>query len=192
MSELDGRTVAILVTNGFEQRELVDCHEALVAAGAQVHVVSPKKERVQAFSNLEWGDMVAVDRHVSQARVDDYDALLLPGGVLGLDFLRLDPRAVALVSDFVRSGKPVGAIGHAPWMLIEADAVRGRRMTSYRSLRTDLKNAGARWLDQEVVVEGNLVTSRWPDDLSVFTSAFIAAVSAGRRRLSQPHSAPAP
>jgi protease I len=186
MKALEGKRVAILVTNGFEQKELVATRDALEAEGAHVEVVSPKKERVQGFSNLEWGDMVAVERHITAAHVGDFDALLLPGGVMNLDFLRLDPRAVAFVRDFVLSGKPVAAMGHAAWMLIEAEVVRGRRLTSYRSLRSDLRNAGARWVDQEVVVDGNLVTSRWPDDLPVFGRALIKIVAG-----EQPaHSAP--
>jgi len=191
MKKLDGKRIAILVTNGFEQKELVDTRQALQAAGAQVQVVSPKKDRVQGFINQEWGDMVAVERHIAEARVEDYDALLLPGGVMNPDFLRLDPRAVAFVRNFVASGKPVAAMGHAPWVLIEADVVRGRRMTSYRSLRSDLKNAGARWVDQEVVVDGNLVTSRWPDDLPAFEQAIIATVAGAENPQSKPHGTPA-
>ncbi len=191
MKMLDGKRVAILVTNGFEQKELVETREALEAAGAQVQVVSPKKERVQGFNNQEWGDMVAVERHISEARVEDYDALLLPGGVMNPDFLRLDPRAVSFVRSFVASGKPVAAMGHAAWVLIEADVVRGRRLTSYRSLRSDLRNAGARWVDQEVVVDGNLVTSRWPDDLPAFERAIIATVAGGQIPQSRPQGAPA-
>lgn len=190
MNELDGKRVAILVSNGFEQVELVECREALEAAGAAVHVVSPKKDRVQGFTNLAWGDMVAVDRHIASARVDDYDALLLPGGVLNLDFLRLDARAVAFVREFVASGKPVAAIGHAPWVLIEADVVRGRRLTSYRSLRTDVRNAGGRWVDEEVVVDEHLVTSRWPDDLLPFKRELLEAVRRGPAPVSQASSAP--
>jgi protease I len=191
MKMLDGKRVAILVTNGFEQKELVETREALEAAGAQVQVVSPKKERVQGFINQEWGDMVAVERHISEARVEDYDALLLPGGVMNPDFLRLDPRAVSFVRNFVASGKPVAAMGHAAWVLIEADVVRGRRLTSYRSLRSDLRNAGARWVDQEVVVDGNLVTSRWPDDLPAFERAIIATVAGSQTPQSRPQGAPA-
>ena len=143
MKALEGKRVAILVTNGFEQKELVATREALEAQGALAEVVSPKKDRVQGFSNLEWGDMVAVDRHITAAHVGDYDALLLPGGVMNLDFLRLDPRAVAFVRDFVTSGKPVAAMGHAAWMLIEAEVVRDLRIQDREQVIHDVgANAG--------------------------------------------------
>src|SRR5262245_45090525 len=167
--ELRGKRVAVLVTTGFEQSELTTPRNALKTAGADVDLVSLKKEAVKAWNNKQWGEEFDVDLHIDEAKVDAYDALVLPGGVMNPDYLRLDPRAVRFVRDFMRAGKPVAAICHGPWTLIEADAVRGRRVTSYPSLKTDLRNAGARWVDEQVVVDDNLVTSRRPDDLRAFS-----------------------
>lgn len=170
---LNGRRVAMLVTNGFEQSELEVPKRELEAAGARVDIVSLKKDRVKAWDYTEWGKEFDIDAHIEQASVADYDGLVLPGGVMNPDYLRLDERAVAFAGDFVRQGKPVGAVCHGAWTLVEADVVRGRTMTSYPSLKTDLRNAGANWVDQEVCVDENLVTSRRPDDLPAFCRELI-------------------
>ena len=175
--ELVGKRVAILVTTGFEQSELTVPRDALRAAGAHVDIVSLKKEAVRAWHSKEWGDEFDVDLHIHEASVDGFDALVLPGGVMNPDYLRLDDRAVGFVREFMHSGKPVAAICHGPWTLIEADAVRGRRMTSYPSLKTDLRNAGARWVDEQVVVDDNLITSRRPDDLRAFSDTLIKRIA---------------
>lgn len=184
-NELNGTRVAILVDNGFEQVELTEPRKALDAAGAKTQIVSPQSGQVRGWNHTEWGDMQPVDVPLDGARPDDFDALLLPGGVLNPDKLRMRPKAVAFVKAFFDAGKPVGAICHGPWTVIEAGAARGRRMTSWPSLHTDLRNAGAEWHDQEVVVDGNLVTSRKPDDIPAFNRAliqqFAAAGAAGRR-----------
>lgn len=171
--ELAGRRVAALVTDGFEQVELIEPRRALEEAGAQVEIVSPKDGEVRGWDHREWGANVRVDRPVAQARPDDYDALLLPGGVMNPDKLRMDSKVVDFVRAFVDAGKPIAAICHAPWTLIEAGAVKGRRMTSYPSLRTDLRNAGADWVDEEVVVDRNLVTSRNPGDIPAFNRRMV-------------------
>jgi protease I len=172
----DKRRAAILVTNGFEQVELVEPKNALTGAGAKVDIVSLKKEKVRSWNGNDWGEEFEIDLHIEDAKVDDYDLLVLPGGVMNPDFLRMDARAVEFVRRFVSSGKPVGAICHGPWTLIEAGVVRGRRLTSYNSLRTDLTNAGAQWVDDEVVIDGNLISSRRPDDLPAFCRALVSAV----------------
>jgi protease I len=180
-NQLRGKKVAILVTNGFEQSELTEPRDALIAAGATPHVVSLKKDAVRSWSHKEWGEEFHVDAHIDAVSVEDYDALVLPGGVMNPDYLRLDPRAVEFVRKFVRSGKPVAAICHAPWTLIEADVVRGKRVTSYPSLRTDLINAGANWVDAEVVTDSNLITSRRPDDLPAFCRTLIGSLQGDTR-----------
>jgi protease I len=162
---LNGTTVAILATDGFEQVELTEPRKALEQAGAATEIVSPKQGKVRGWKFKEWGDELAVDQALDDADPKDYDALVLPGGVINPDALRMQPKAVAFVKAFFRGGKPVGAICHGPWTLIEAGAARGRRLTSWPSLRTDLTNAGAQWVDEEVVIDGNLVTSRKPDAL---------------------------
>jgi protease I len=165
---LRGVRVAILATDGFEQAELLEPRRALDAAGADTEVVSPKQGKVRGWKMKEWGDEVAVDRALDAADPKDYDALLLPGGVINADALRMQPKAVSFVKSFFDDGKPVGVICHAPWTLIESGVVRGHRLTSWPSLRTDLTNAGAQWVDAEVVVDGKLVTSRKPDDIPAF------------------------
>jgi protease I len=180
-NELKGKKVAMLVTNGFEQVELTEPRKALLEAGADVDTVSLKKGMVKAWNHKEWGDEFEVDAHIDAATVDQYDALVLPGGVMNPDYLRLDPRAVDFVGKFARSGKLVAAICHAPWTLIEADVVRDRRVTSYPSLRTDLINAGARWVDEPVVVDRNLITSRRPDDLPAFCQVVITSLGLRER-----------
>jgi len=177
--QLGGKKVAALVTHGFEQAELTEPRKALLAAGAEVDVVSPESGQVKGWNHTDWGEKVKVDRTLAQARPDDYDALLLPGGVLNPDKLRINPEAVAFVKHFVDMGKPIAAICHGPWTLIEAGGVRGRKMTSYPSVRTDLQNAGAEWVDQEVVVDRGLVTSRKPDDIPAFNRKMIEEYAEG-------------
>ncbi len=178
-TELQGRRVAILVTDGFEQIEMTEPRRVLEEAGAKADLVSPKGDEVQGFNHDEHADKFPVDVSLEQARADDYDALLLPGGVLNPDALRMDEQAVAFVRHFVEAGKPIAAICHGPWTLIEAGAADGRRMTSWPSLRTDLRNAGAEWVDQEVVVDHGLVTSRWPDDLPAFNRKMVEEFAEG-------------
>jgi protease I len=165
---LRGVRVAILATDGFEQAELTEPRQALDAAGADTEIVSPKKGKVRGWKMKEWGDEIEVDQALDQADPKNYDALVLPGGVINADALRMQPQAVKFVKSFFDAGKPVGVICHAPWALIESGVVKGHRMTSWPSLKTDLTNAGAEWVDQEVVVDGQLVTSRKPDDIPAF------------------------
>ncbi|MGN6715957.1 MAG: type 1 glutamine amidotransferase domain-containing protein [Candidatus Binatia bacterium] len=165
--------VAILVTNGFEQSEMTDPKKALEQAGAQAFIISPAGKQVRGWRHTEWGDSFPVDVALDDAQPRDYAALLLPGGVMNPDYLRWNPRAVAFVKSFVNANKPIAAICHGPWTLIEAGAVKDRKITSWPSLRTDLTNAGAQWLDQEVVVDARLVTSRKPDDIPAFNQKMI-------------------
>jgi protease I len=168
--------IAILATNGFEQSELEVPLQKLREAGATVEVVSPEAGEITGWDEKDWGSAVPVDRELADINPADYDALVLPGGQINPDILRVDENAVALVREFGRSGKPLAAICHAPWLLIEAGLVKGRRATSYKSIRTDMENAGARWEDAEAVRDGNLITSRNPDDLDAFVKAIIDAV----------------
>jgi protease I len=165
---LRGVRVAILATDGFEQAELTEPRQALDAAGADTAVISPKQGKVRGWKMKEWGDEVEVDQALDRADPKNYDALVLPGGVINADALRMQPLAVKFVKSFFDAGKPVGVICHAPWALIESGVVKGHRMTSWPSLKTDLTNAGAQWVDEEVVVDRNLVTSRKPDDIPAF------------------------
>jgi deglycase len=178
---LQGQRVAVLATDGVEQVELTKPVKALREAGATVDVVAPKSGSIQSFDHHDPSDPIEVDRSLSEADASDYDALVLPGGVINPDALRIDDQAVGFVRSFVEGDKPIAAICHGPWTLIEAGAVNGRRMTSWPSLQTDLANAGADWVDEEVVVDGNLVTSRKPDDIPAFNRAalelFAATVS---------------
>jgi protease I len=169
MGKLDGKRIAILTANeGVEQVELTEPWQALREAGAATELISLEEGEVQAFNHLDKADTFEVEKVVGEVHVEDYAGLLLPGGVANPDALRMDKGAVQLVADFFRAGKPVAAICHAPWMLVEATAVSGRRLTSWPSLRTDIRNAGGEWVDEEVVVDGGLVTSRKPDDLPAF------------------------
>jgi PfpI family intracellular protease len=165
---LKGLKVAILVTDGFEKIELTEPRKALDQAGAETRIVSPKVDRVRSWNFTDWDQDLVVDVQLAQAKPKDFDTLLLPGGVINPDALRIQPEAVAFVKSFFDAGKPVAAICHGPWTVIEAGAARGRRMTSWPSLKTDLKNAGADWVDQEVVVDQGLLTSRSPDDIPAF------------------------
>jgi protease I len=181
---LTGKRVAILVDNGFEEDELLSPRKALEDAGAKTEVVSPSKKKVKAWKHVDWGTEVKVDVPLETADPEKYDALLLPGGVMNPDHLRRNEKALNFVRSFFKSGKPVGAICHGPWTLIDAGVVRGRVMTSYESIQTDLKNAGANWEDQEVVVDCGLVTSRKPDDLPAFNRKLIEEVAEGKHKLS--------
>ncbi len=170
---------AVLATDGVEQVELDRPWQALEEAGAQPELVSLEAGEITAYQHIDKGDTKKVDAVVSSADPDEYGALVLPGGVINGDFVRADSDAVAFVTSFFEAGKPVAAICHAPWTLIEADVVRGRRVTSWPSLQTDLRNAGAEWVDEKVVVDGNLVTSRKPDDLEAFNSSLMEALEHG-------------
>ena len=177
---LSGVKVAILVTDGFEQVEMTKPREALDEAGADTRLVSPKNGEVKAWNFTDWGDSFPVDVALDGARPEDFDALLLPGGVINPDQLRTLPEAVAFASAFFDAGKPVASICHGPWTIIEAGAASGRRLTSWPSLQTDLLNAGAEWVDQEVVVHQGLVTSRKPDDIPAFNREVIGLFAAAR------------
>jgi protease I len=180
--ELKGKKVAILVTNGFEQVELIDPRKALDAAGADTKVISPHKGKVRGWDHTEWGLEIPVDVELNAANPDDYDSLLLPGGVMNPDHLRMDPKAVRFVKSFFEAGKPVAAICHGPWMLVEAGVVRGRKLTSYPSIKTDIKNAGGDWRDEEVIVDRGLVTSRKPDDIPAFNEKMIEEIREGKHQ----------
>ena len=178
--KLENKTVAILATDGVEQVELTEPRKAVEDAGATVRLLSIKGGEIQGMHHDKPGDKLKVDGLVADASVDDFDALILPGGVQNPDTLRMDQDAVKFVRDFVNSGKPVGVICHGPWVLVEADVVRGRRMTSWPSVRTDLRNAGAEVLDEEVVVDNGLVSSRKPDDLPAFCRKIVEEFAEGR------------
>ena len=178
--KLEGKKVAILVADGFEQVELTEPMKALEAAGAKIEIVSPAENEVQGWNHDDKADLFTVDMPLKRARSDDYDALLLPGGVRNPDQLRGMTRAVEFVDGFFAAGKPVAAICHAPWMLIDAGVVKGRRITSWPSLKTDLMNAGAEWVDRDVVVDHGLVTSRKPADLPAFNHKMVEEFAAGR------------
>jgi protease I len=171
---LKTRRIAILVTDGFEQVELTEPRKALERAGGETHIVSPSRDTVRGWHYKKWGKLFVVDRPLEDINPQDYDALLLPGGVMNPDKLRTNKDAVAFVRHFVDNQKPIAAICHGPWTLVEANAVSGRTLTSWPSLKTDIQNAGGIWVDQEVVVDRGLVTSRKPEDLPKFNSAMVA------------------
>ena len=179
-NELRNKRVAVLADHGFEQSELIEPRKALQQAGATADVVSPQSGKIKGWQHTNWGDEVQVDRQLANAKPDEYDALLLPGGVMNPDKLRMNPDAVRFVKHFVDTGKPIAAICHGPWTLIEADGVRGRRVTSWPSIRSDLRNAGAEWVDQEVVTDRGLVTSRKPDDIPAFNRKMIEEFAEGK------------
>lgn len=178
--DLTGKKIAILVDEGFEQVELIKPRKALDRIGASTQVVSPQEGEVRGWNIKRWGKAVAVDVPLEGANPEDFDALLLPGGVMNPDKLRMNPKAVEFVKHFVDNRKPVAAICHAPWILIEAGGVQGRTLTSYPSLQTDLRNAGATWVDEEVVTDQGLVTSRKPDDIAAFNKKMIAEFAEGK------------
>ena len=177
---LQGKKVAILATDGFEQSELLEPRKALDEAGATTQVVSPAGNKIKGWDQKDWGKEVSVDIPLDSANAEEFDALLLPGGVMNPDQLRMNPTAVQFVKQFTDAGKPVAAICHGPWTLLEAGAVRGRTMTSWPSLKTDLNNAGARWVDKEVVNDQGVVTSRRPDDIPAFNREMIRLFSEGQ------------
>ena len=187
MENLKDLRVAILVDDGFEEVELVEPWKALREAGAKIRIVSPKTDRVRGWNFTDWGHFTSVDTALDQARPDEFEALLLPGGVMNPDSLRIQPKAVAFVKAFFDAGKPVASICHGPWTIIETGAIRGRKVTSWPSLKTDLRNAGGEWVDQEVVVSDNLVTSRKPDDIPAFNQSMIDLF--GRASASTGHAA---
>lgn len=178
-STLQGKKIAILVADGFEQVELMEPRKALNEAGAATKVISPANEKVKGWNFKDWGQEVPVDIPLETAKPQDFDALMLPGGVMNPDHLRMNPQAVEFVKHFTDSGKPVAAICHGPWTLIEAGAVRDRTMTSWPSLKTDLKNAGAKWIDSEVIHDNGIVTSRKPDDIPAFNREMIRVFAEG-------------
>jgi len=185
MENLKGLKVAILMEEGFEQVEMVEPRKALDQAGAKTSIVSPKNDRVRGWKLTEWGDSFPVDVPLDKARPEDFDALLLPGGVMNPDKLRMQPKAVAFAKAFFEAGKPVAAICHGPWLLVETGDARGRRIASWPSIKSDLRNAGAEWMDQEAVVDGNLVSSRKPDDIPAFNRAMIELFKNARERSAQ-------
>ncbi|PRY04622.1 protease I [Pontibacter ummariensis] len=180
-NKLEGKRIAILVEEGFEQVELTKPLQALKDEGAEAHIVSPnKKDEIKAWNHTDWGDTFKVDKKLSEVSAEDYNGLVLPGGVLNPDHLRVNEEAVSFVNKFMEAGKPVASICHGPWTLIETGKVKGRKMTSYHTLKTDLKNAGADWVDQEVVVDNGLVTSRNPDDIPAFNKKMIEEFAEGK------------
>lgn len=179
--ELKGKKIAVLVEEGFEQVELTKPMQALKDAGAEADIISPNENsEIKAWNHTDWGDKFKVDKKLSDVKAEDYNALLLPGGVMNPDKLRVNKDAVSFVNKFMEAGKPVAAICHGPWTLIETGKVKGKKMTSYPTLQTDLKNAGADWVDQEVVVDNGLVTSRNPDDIPAFNKKMIEEFAEGR------------
>ena len=177
--QLKGKYIAALVDDGFEQVELTEPVKALREAGARVEIISPQERKVKGWQHSHWGDEIDVDRPLGSAHPDDYDALLLPGGAMNPDHLRMNPKAVEFVRTFVDAHKPIAAICHGPWTLIEAGGVKGRRMTSWPSLKSDLRNAGANWTDEQAVVDGGLVTARKPDDIPAFNEKMIQVFAEG-------------
>jgi protease I len=182
MASLKGKKVAILATDGFEQSELEKPRDALKEAGATVEIVSPKEGEIRGWQEKDWGTAVKVDRALSAISAADYDALVLPGGQINPDLLRVEPQAVALVKAFFDAKKPIAAICHGPWLLVEAGVIEGLQATSYKSIRTDMENAGALWVDRAVVVDQGVVTSRNPDDLPAFCKKMVEEVAEGRHR----------
>ena len=178
--KLSGKKVAILVSDGFEQVEMTEPRQALDEAGAQTVLVSPKDDKVKGWQHDHWGDEFTVDLKLDRAKASDFDALLLPGGVMNPDHLRMNPKAVEFVREFFEESKPVAAICHGPWMLVESGAVKGRTVTSWPSLQTDIRNAGGTWVDREVVTDNGLVTSRKPDDIPAFNRKMIEEFAEGK------------
>ncbi|WP_044560671.1 type 1 glutamine amidotransferase domain-containing protein [Azospirillum sp. B4] len=180
MADIHDARILILATNGFEQSELTVPRDELRKAGATVDVATPDGKPIRGWNHTDWGDTVEADTRIADTRVEDYQAVVVPGGQINPDLLRVDPEAVQRVRTFLDSGKVVAAICHGPWLLVEADALRGRRATSYKSIRKDVENAGAHWVDEEVVVDGGVITSRSPADLPAFVAKIIEEVGEGR------------
>ncbi|MFO7305102.1 MAG: type 1 glutamine amidotransferase domain-containing protein [Gammaproteobacteria bacterium] len=179
MPDIRSARIMILATHGFEESELLVPLRKLKEAGAQVDVVSPESGEIRGWKHTDWGEKVKVDKQLGEVRAEDYDAIVLPGGQINPDLLRVNEQALKLIKSFIDSGKVVAAICHAPWLLVELDAVRGRQVTSYHSIKTDVKNAGGNWVDAEVVVDGGIITSRRPDDLDAFVAKIIEEVQEG-------------
>lgn len=186
-SNLNGKKVAILVADGFEQVEMTEPKEALEKAGAETNIVSPAEDKVRGWQETEWGDSFNVDVPLKEAKPEQYDALLLPGGVMNPDKLRRNEKALQFVRSFFNAHKPVAAICHGPWTLIDAGVIKGRKVTSYHSIQNDLKNAGAQWVDEMVVVDNGLVTSRKPDDLAAFNRKVIEEFAEGKHEPGKQH-----
>ena len=178
-SETSKKVAFLVAAEGIERVELTEPWKAVTAAGHQAVLVSPRAGEVQTFDHLDRAEKRPVDQTVADSKAEDFDALVLPGGVANPDALRMDTAAVQLVKDFMESGRPVAAICHAPWTLVEADVLRGRRLTSWPSLRTDIRNAGGEWVDEALVIDGNLITSRRPHDLPKFCGAVVEALEHG-------------
>jgi protease I len=182
MGSLNGKVIAILATDGFEQSELLLPKKALEDAGALVKIVSLKNGEIKGWSGKDWGQSVSVDLTIADAKVNDFDALHLPGGVINPDILRINEGAINFIKEFFAANKPVSAICHAPWLLINAGVAKGKTLTSWASVKTDLINAGATWVDEEVVVDGSLITSRKPDDIPAFNEKIIEVFSQTKAR----------
>lgn len=180
LQNLKGLTIAILVANGFEEQEMTKPREALNAAGAKTVLISPEKKEVKAWIHGNWSNTYPVDLALDDAKASDYDALLLPGGQINPDVLRMNPKAVSFVAEFGKAGKPIAAICHGPWTLINALLVKGKTVTSWPSIKIDLENAGAHWVDKEVVTDGQLVTSRKPEDIPAFNKAMLELFAKAR------------
>ena len=181
-NELKGKTIAFVATDGVEQIELTEPWKAVEEAGATPVLIAPEGGEIQGFNHLDKGDTFKVDKTTKQAKVDDFDGLVLPGGVANPDELRMHEDVASFIGGFVQQGKPVGVICHGPWTLVEADVVRGRTITSWPSLKTDLRNAGAKWVDEEVVTDNGLVSSRKPDDLKAFCAKIVEEFAEGRHQ----------
>jgi protease I len=179
-TNLRGKKVAILATDGVEQVELTEPRKALDQVGVTTHLISPKGGEIKAWKMKEWGDVFKVDKSLDQAKASEYDALVLPGGVINPDHLRMEPKAVNFIKEFAQTGKPVAAICHGPWTLIEAGVVKGKKITSWPSLKTDLQNAGANWVDEQVALDGNFITSRKPEDIPAFSQKIIEEIADGK------------